>query len=66
MYNAKAYSAASATSRLASTTIARRESNRNRRADRNSLLRHLPLRSSPGSQRVERRHAHRLSLRPRP
>ena len=53
MYKAKAYSAASATSPLASTTIPRRDPTRTRRADRNPFLRHLPLRSSLGAQRVE-------------
>ena len=48
-YNAKAYSAASKTSPLAYDTIPRRNPDRPRRADRDSLLRHLPLRSSSGS-----------------
>ena len=42
MYNAKAYSADSATSPLARTTIARRD--RTRRADRHPVLRCLSLR----------------------
>jgi len=37
-------------------------SHRARRSDRDSFLRHLPLRCAPGPQRVERRDADRLSL----
>ena len=66
MYNAKAYSAASATSPLASTHNPAARSNRTRRADRNPLLRHLPLRPPHGPQRVEQRHAHGLPHRSRP
>ena len=66
MYNTKAYSAASATSPLAHTQIKRRDANGTRRADRNPLLRHLPLRSPCGPQRVEQRHAHGLPDCPRP
>ena len=46
------------------TTIPRRDPNRKRCADRDPVLRHLPLRSPLGAQRVERIHAHRVPDRP--
>ena len=58
-YSAKAYSAASATSPLASDHDPAPRPDRTRRADRDPLLRHLPLRPSLRPRRVARCDARR-------
>ena len=63
-YNAKAYSAASDTSPLASTKIKRRDPT-DRDVQIEILFCGMPLRSPFGAQRVERVHGHELPDRPR-
>ena len=68
MYNAKAYSAASATSPLASRLHNDRASGTygTRCSNRDPVLRDLPFRPAPGPQRMERRYADGLPLRATP
>ena len=61
MYDAKAYSAASVTAQLASSTIARRDPTETN-VQIEILFCGICHSTSPGPQRVERRHADRLSL----